>query len=296
MKVGIVSPSGLVENIEALERGLSYLKNNGLEPIVAKHVLSRWWYMAGDDKSRAQDMMEFFENPEVEAIICTRGGAGATRILPYLDFDIIAKNPKPVIGLSDTTAIQNAILAQSNIKSLTGFLVIYDFIKGTIGENTEKSLKAIINNQNLVIKSGETVNSGVAEGILVGGCLSVFRNLFGTKYMPDLSAKIVLIEDVGEKPYKIDAMLTHLRQQPNFDKIKGIIFGKFANCVSADAEDGTIDDVIAYFCQDIKIPIIKNFEYGHIENRYVLPIGAKLKLDAEIQSVFITSPDIFQAV
>lgn len=282
-KVGIASPAGLLNGPEEVKLPLDYLESLGFECVLGEHVFDKNYYMAGTDKNRAADLHDFFQNPEIKAIFTTAGGCGSQRLLPLLDYDLIKNNPKPIFGLSDNTALQLGVYTKSAVPSVTGFSLKYDFKNGHIDEQVEQSLKAVIYGEKQSISSGETLVSGDAEGILVGGCLSLIRSLCGTPYFPDLQDKILLLEDVGEKTYKLDLMLTQLRQQPNFDKIKGIVFGFFAGCAEADEGDGSVDDVLDNFASALpkKIPVIKNFLYGHIPSRYVLPVGTEVRIDAD---------------
>lgn len=282
-KVGIASPAGLLNSPEEIKLPLDYLEALGFECILGKHVFDQNYYMAGTDKNRAADLHDFFKNPEIKAIFTTAGGCGSQRLLPLLDYDLIKNNPKPVFGLSDNTALQTGIYTQSGIPSVTGFSLKYDFKTGHINELLEQSLKAVINGEKQTITSGETLTRGTAEGTLIGGCLSLVRSLCGTPYFPDLKDKILLLEDVGEKTYKLDLMLTQLRQQSGFGKIKGIIFGIFAGCEEADDGDGSVDDILKNFVSELPqdIPVIKNFLYGHIPGRYVLPVGTNVRINAD---------------
>lgn len=278
-KVGVISPSSFIEK-GSIEEGISYLESFGLTTVLGNYTNSIYRYMGGNDEQRAQDIMDFFKNPEIKAIFCTRGGGGSTRLLPYLDYEVIKNNPKPIFGLSDSTGLQNAIYAKSGNISYTGFLLVYDFRSGAIDGLVDASLQEIFKGNKLVIKDGETVISGVAEGAIIGGNIATFCRLFGTGYCPDFKDKILLLEDVGGKTWQLDLMLEQIKQQANFDKLKGIVFGAFTNCQQFDVEDGTVDENIAYFCDGLNIPIIKNFTYGHIPSRHVLPIGKLCRLDA----------------
>lgn len=280
-KVGIASPAGFLNGIKDIAPAIKYLENLGLKPILGKHALDKYFYMAGKDVDRAADLNAFFADPNIKAIFTTAGGCGSQRVLPYLDFAMIKKNAKPVFGLSDNTTLQNALLAKAQCPSFTGFSLKYDFKSGALSAFTEKSLLEVFSGKKQKIVSGETLAAGQAQGILIGGCFSTFRNLFGTVYMPSLKNKILLLEDVGEKTHKIGVMLTQLSQQKDFDKLSGIIFGKFVNCEPFEAQDGSTDDALKEFAQNLKIPVLKNFQYGHIADRFVLPLGKKVKLDAK---------------
>ena len=282
-KVGITSPAGFINSLDEIAPALAYLRSLGLEPVIGRHVLDKYFYMAGTDADRAADINGFFKDDEIKAIFTTAGGCGSQRVLPHLDYALIRKNPKPIFGLSDNTSLQNGIFAQTQCPSVTGFTLKYDFKDGHFSNFTQKSLEAVLSGEKQKIQSGKTLVSGSSEGILIGGCFSTFRNLFGTPYMPDISGKILLLEDVGEKSYKIGVMLTQLLQQKSFENVAGIIFGQFTNCAPSDAQDGTVADMLQELPQLLtkQIPIIYDFAYGHIPNRYVLPLGQKVRLNAD---------------
>lgn len=278
--IGIIAPSAGQQNKD-LTQALTYFQNLGLKVKNATNLTNQYRYMAGTDIERSQNINEMFADKNIKALFCIRGGAGSTRILDMLDYNTIKNNPKPIIGLSDSTALQNALFTQTGNQSLTGFLPLYDFNNKEIDSLVDSSLKnALFSNTHEII-SGKCFINGSASGIMVGGCLSVFCYLCGTPYFPDLDGKILLLEDVGEKTYKIDLMLNQLKQQKNFNKLKGIIFGKFANCPISSPEDGDIEDCIKDFANGLNIPIITDFDYGHIPSRHILPLGTSASLSAE---------------
>lgn len=286
-KIGYIAPSSCL-NDKDLAPSIEYFNSIGLEVVVANDIYSQYRYMAGTDIKRAQDINKMFEDDRIKAIFCTRGGAGALRLLPYLDYELISKKTKPIFGLSDSTVLQNALFAKTNNPSYTGFLPLYDINSSNINPTLKNNLEAIIFNNNHKIVSGTSLNQGQTSGIIVGGCLSVFLSLCGTPYFPDLTDKIILIEDDDEKTYRIDLMLNQLKLQKNFDKVKAIIFGSFTDSKIIDKEDGNIDDCINDFSKELNIPIIKNFQYGHIPNRYILPIGIKVDLVSTLNECYIS--------
>lgn len=276
-KIGIIAPSvGLKD--KDITPTLTYFKTLGLVPVLADNLKLEYRYMAGTDTERAAALNNLFKNQEIKALFCLRGGAGATRMLDYLDYELIKSHPKPIIGLSDSTALQNALFTQTGNPSLTGFLPIYDLNNKIITPLTDSSLQSALFQNKHIISSGTALISGTAEGVIIGGCLSVFLYLCGTPYFPDLTDKILLLEDIEEKTYKIDLMLNQLKQQKGFSKLKGIIFGQFSDCPVIDTEDGTVEDCIRDFTSNLNIPVVTNFAYGHIPARYILPIGLTAKL------------------
>lgn len=278
--VALISPSSFIDR-ESLQNGLNWLKKQGLKVEIMPHAFASYRYMGGTDEERAEDINQAFLRPDIKAIFCTRGGAGAIKVLDKLDYNGIKQNPKPIFGLSDSTALQNAVYAKTGNVSYTGFLPIYDFKTTEPDETIAKSLKDVFSAKTQVVQEGTYLKGGKAKGVMVGGCLSVLCSLCGTPYFPDLKNKILLLEDVGEKTYRVENMLNQIKYQKNFDKIKGIVFGQFAKCVVADPEDGTLPEIIDDFIKDLNIPIISDFLYGHIPSRYVLPIGKEVLLDAD---------------
>lgn len=286
-KIGLIAPSvGLKE--KDLAPTLAFFKKLNLTPILASNLNSSYRYMAGTDQERALNINKMFEDSSIKALFCLRGGAGATRMLDYLDYKIIQNNLKPVVGLSDSTALQNALYAKTKNPSLTGFLPLYDLNDKTIASQTEASLLSALFEKNHLITSGTSLHEGTAEGVIIGGCLSVLLYLCGTPYFPDLSGKILLLEDIEEKTYKIDLMLNQLKQQKGFNALKGIIIGQFTDCPVVDPEDGTINDCIKDFAQNLNIPIITDFAYGHIPARHILPIGLTAKISATPETCTIS--------
>lgn len=279
-KVGIISPSRWLKGADDLTLGLQYLKDKDLQPILGQHIFDNWRYMAGTIENRASDIMEFYKNPEIKAIFCTGGGDGSQYLLPHLDYNIIRQNPKPIFGHSDNNALQLGIISQTQQTCYTGFVLVYDFRHGKIEPLTSQCFDNITNGQTTLATGGECINPGIAEGKLIGGCLSLFRNLCGTPYFPNLENSILLFEDEEEPTYKLDLMLQQISQQKGFNKIKGIVFGHFENCPTRRLDDGNIDDIIKYFAQNKNIPIIKNFPYGHGIDHYILPLGGYCKLNA----------------
>ena len=144
----------------------------------------------------------------------------------------------------------------------------------------ENALKSVFFNDKNTLTGGTALINGSSAGEIIGGCLTSFLYLAGTKYMPDFKGKILLLEDTDEKTYKIDLLLNQLKQQKNFSLLNGIIIGKFSDCIMIDSFDGDINACIKDFTAGLNIPVISDFDYGHIPNRYILPIGHRVKISA----------------
>ncbi|MBQ8671206.1 MAG: LD-carboxypeptidase [Alphaproteobacteria bacterium] len=285
-KVAIVAPCGQIGEISKIEQGLNYLRQLGFQPVLGKHIFAVNRYMAGTDEQRAEDINIAFCDPQIKALFCVRAAAGGSRILPYIDYETAQKNPKPVIGFCDNVAVQLALYQKSGIHSINGFNLTYDFRDGVLDPLISETLQKNLKEEKMTIHSGDTIHGGTAEGQLIVSNLSVLLRLAGTEYFPDLSGKILLIEDVHERIHKIDLMLQQLKQQPDFKNLKGIIFGQFTDC-TGDTEDGTVKDCINDFLQGVDLPTVNNFNFGHTKSRYVLPLGADVCLCADTATLEI---------
>lgn len=279
-RIGLVSPSRSVKPTE-ITTGVNYLKSLGFEIVFGEHVFDKYRYMAGTAENRAADIMRFYADGDIKAIFATSGGDGSQFILPFLNWEVIKQNPKPFIGFSDTTALHNAIIAKTGQICFTGLTLNYDFRNGCPDRQIDASVKTLLFGEKFTFKGGKKVIGGEAEGVLVGGCLSLFRNLCGTEFMPDMSGKILLIEDVEEPLYKLDLMLQQISQNPGFKRIAGVVFGRFLGCGARNKDDGTIDEIISCFCAMLDVPVIKDYPYSHEFTRYALPLGAKVHLNAD---------------
>ena len=279
-KVGIIAPSRWLKSAQDLNLGLQYLREKGLDPILGKNIFKKWRYMAGTVRERVEDIMEFYKTPEIKAIFCVGGGDGSQFLLPYLDYEIIKQNPKPIFGHSDNNALQLGIIAMTRQIEYSGFVLVYDFRSGRLEPITSQSIEQIFNGEKTIASGGKCVIPGRCKGRLIGGCLSLFRNLCGTPYFPNLDDSILLFEDEEETTYKLDLMLQQISQQKGFDKVQGIIFGHFEKCTIRREDDGNIDDMISHFSNGMNIPIIKEFPYGHGIDHYVLPLGGNCILDS----------------
>ena len=279
-KVAIIAPCGQIGSVDKIKPAIEYLQSLGLQPQLGKHTLDVYRYMAGDDKNRAADLNQAFADSEIKAVFCARAAAGGSRILPYIDYETVARNPKPFIGFCDNVALMLALHKKSNLISYNGFVMYNDFKDGPLDALIKDDLEKLLFGKVSDFKSGTTVNGGVVSGKLICCNLSVLLRLAGTPYFPDLRDKILLIEDIHERLHKIDLMLQQLKQQPTFEKLRGLIFGQFTDC-QGDEEDGTLDDCFADFLKGLNLPVVKDFCFGHQKSRHVLPFGAEVLFDAD---------------
>ncbi len=279
---GVITPSSSLETPEKIRNGLAYLAELGYHSKIGNFVYGSSNHFSGTPKERASDIMNFFKNPDIAAIIASCGGYGAQSVLPYLDFNIIRQNPKPIIGFSDITALQTAVYTLSGISSIAGIMLKFDFSDNNPAFQTKNSFeKLIIDGQFTPVPAGNTLNSGYAEGVLIGTNFCTLMCLAGTTYFPHLEQKILLLEDIDEKSYRIERLLCQLEQQQGFELVSAIIFGTFSNCALNHPEEKDIESVLDEFAaRHPKITMVKHFPFGHTKARICLPIGEKMQLDA----------------
>ena len=280
-KVAIVSPSVMLsERPFNSEKWLAYLQEDlGLETVLTPTALTGTKLETFQAKDKARDIMAAYADNSIDALIAVHGGAAALRVLEYFDFEVIRRHPKPIIGFSDTTSLQFGIFGRTGQAYITGFLPEYDFRDGRIAAQTDEDLRRVLAGEKFDAVSGVCVHSGVAEGVLIGGNMSTISDLSGTSYYPDLTDKILLLEDECEPAYKLKLMLTQLKYNPTFGGMKGIVFGRFSEC-SDHVTQGTVASVVEDFAAQVELPMIRDFDYGHIQGRRVLTCGVKYRLDA----------------
>jgi muramoyltetrapeptide carboxypeptidase len=285
--IGLVTPSSPMMS-GRLEAGTAYLEKKGFKVQVGQHVHDNARFLAGKDSDRAQDIMRFFKDSKIKAIMATGGGYGSQRILPLLDYDLIRANPKWLTGFSDTTALQLGLLRKAGIASCTGF-VFNNLDDGPLEPLIEKTLMACLSNEPYEINEGDLIHSGIVQGPLIGGNLESITALIGTPYQPVFNHAILFIEEVGTEPYIIDMKLSQLELAGVFEQVSGVIWGQFKNCTANyfPTRDGTIDEVITEWSARFKKPCIKNFPYGHMNRRCVLPIGKEVTLNADTCTLLI---------
>ncbi len=283
--IAIVSPAGPIKDKNALNKAVLYLENQGYKVRVAPNALAQEDYLAGDDDFRLADLHEAFENPEINAILCSRGGYGCSRLLDRIDYDLIFENPKIFLGHSDITAFLNNF----SIPTFHAPMAIGDFGVDEVDKITEKSFLEVINGVRAPYiyaakNDFNIINSGKAHGYLIGGNLSVLTSLLGTKYAPDFNGKILLLEDLNEPLYKIDRMLTQLRLAGVFEHISGLVIADFG-------ETELSIDFLRDFAP-VK-PSIYGFNASHSQSKYTLPLGAQYVLDSDNGTLTLTE-NIFQ--
>jgi len=271
---------------ERVERGFAALRELGYDAQAGEHVLARGpLYFAGSPELRLGDLHRTFENEEVRAIFCTRGGYGSNYLLEDLDIDLIGEDPKPLIGYSDLTALQLWLLDQIQLPAFHGPMLSADFARED-GVHLP-SLQAALGGKPYSVSAPEGMRSlqpGRARGTLYGGCMSILTALLGTPYEPQTEGKLLFLEDVNEKPYQIDRMLWQLREAGKLEGVRGIVFGEMLGCTSPGAPPELLEEAILRALDDFKGPIAIGLRCGHVSRSNVtltLGVDAELTVGAE---------------
>jgi muramoyltetrapeptide carboxypeptidase len=287
--IGIVSPAGPTD-FEELKRGMNVLKKMGFHCSVGRNALLQKGFLAGSDKERADDFMNMVKNPEISAILCARGGYGVNRVLPYLDFSLIKKTRKPIIGSSDITILLNYINHKCSLISFHGPMAAGSFGRTPMKKSREPFCQALMGDMDMYSYSKRnawTIKPGKSEGRLSGGCLTLMIRSLGTPYEIQTRNRILIIEDVNERPYKIDGMLWQLKEAGKFKGIRGIVFGEMVNCQPNKNESYTLRETISDFFKNAAFPILMNCPIGHGKEMWTLPLGIPAILDSEAKSLII---------
>ncbi len=290
--IGIVSPSSWM-NETNLKYSISVFEEKGYNVVLGESVFLKKDSYAGTPEQRANDINGMFANPNIDAIICARGGYGANRVLPLLDYDLIKANPKIFMGYSDITAFLTSITQKTNLITFHGPM-LSTFKKGMVDYNFELMEKTLSGDESFVIQSPSNLHpkilkSGDATGPLWGGNMCLLINRLGTKDQLNTNGVILFLEDIGEYLYAFDRMLVHMKEAGMFDNIKGLIIGELLDMKDQDTPFGkTTDDIVMDVCGNLDIPIISNFPCGHGKYQATMPISAHVELNASPHSPTLT--------
>ena len=280
--LGVVAPASAVKDPSRLHAGVEYLRTLGFKLKQGRTAYSTEGYLSGTDTERADELNRFLRDPEVDALICVRGGYGCLRILPSIDYEAAQSYPKIVVGYSDITALQLALFARAGVPSISGPMV------STEWADSNPESEALF----LQLASGGTpspllsptgtplrpMRNGSVTGYLLGGNLAVLVRMIGSPYLPSLKGSILFIEDIGESAYRIDGMLAHLKLSGVWDSLGGLVLGQFTEDTSPERTSEDIASVFTHYCSDAPFPVATGLIYGHIPMKNSIPIGVKAQL------------------
>lgn len=278
-KIGIIAPAGPVKQSELLVP-ISMLQDNGYQVITSLNLFKKNDYLAGDDESRLSDIHRMFEDKDIKAILCARGGYGSLRIIDSINYDLIHENPKIFIGYSDITALLLAI------HNKTGLVVFHGPVVRELNNQNKDNLSNLINvlsgsSPKIELIRGRSLKAGKSQGPLLGGNLSVIASMVGTPFLHLLKGSVLFIEERGESLYRIDRMLTQMRLNGLLNNLAGIAIGSFEDC----GEISNIENLLVDITKDFDYPVLSGLPVGHgIYNR-VIPIGIQASINAESMSI-----------
>jgi muramoyltetrapeptide carboxypeptidase len=285
--VGIVAPSSPPQTKDLIPRAVEAVEKLGFRVKLGETCEQNYGgYLAGTPKQRADELNAMFADEQVDGILCLRGGYGAPQILPLLDYDCIAQNPKLFVGYSDITALHAAFGQCAGLATLHGPMAASELAHGLEDWSLQVLMRALTVPEPL----GELQNppghemiclvEGEASGPIVGGNLSLVAALMGTPYELDTKGKLLFLEDVDEEPYRVDRMLTQLALGGVFDDCAGIILGTWSNCEPKKTDGFTVLDVIQNIVVPYGKPTLWNIQIGHSPVNMALPFGVQATLDA----------------
>ena len=299
--IGIVAPASAPPDPKAIDRAAEALEKFGFRPKLAKNVRARLGFLAGTDRERAADLMAMFAEKKVKAIICLRGGYGASRILERLDYDVIRRHPKILSGYSDITSLHFALAQKVNLISIHAPMLNGALADPKVPEFTKKSffrtvMEARPSGSICDGYEGKTVSilrGGMAEGRLIGGNLSLICASLGTPFAPSFKGKILFFEDVSERPYRFDRLLTQLLNAGIFSQVAGVAVGVNHDCdekkknPAAEYEQSAAD-VIRERLSTLRVPVVTGLPFGHADLNATIPCGARVLLDGKKGDLIIT--------
>lgn len=299
--VGLVLPASATFQADSIAVAKEQLEAIGFKVVVGKHAYDRHGYFAGRDRDRADDINRMFADETIAGIVCYTGGWGSPRILPYLDFALIARKPKVLLGFSDITALLNAVYQRTRLVTFHGPVgavnlnpysldnfrrVVMTSEPAGILQPPEKRDTELIDRTNRILK----LSGGKGTGRLVGGNLTMISVMMGTRYEIDTEGAILFLEDVDEEIYRVDRMLTQLFLAGKFERAAGVVFGRCSQC---EFRGGfSLEDILRDRFGSLGVPAISGLSFGHIEHKLTLPVGVMATLDADAGTLRIEEPAV----
>ncbi|MDX1480381.1 MAG: LD-carboxypeptidase [Woeseiaceae bacterium] len=299
-KVGLVSPATAAFERAPESIRMDALEALGLEVVPGEHYFDRYGYFAGEDEARASDINAFFRDPDIRMVFA-RGGWGSARVLPLLDYDLIAANPKVLLGYSDATALINGVFAETGLVTFHGPSPLDRFSAGYFervvmdGDAVTMENLAEIEDDKLVQTEHrlQTLTSGTARGPILGGNLTVLTAIIGSRYLPDFDGAILFLEDVNEAVYRVDRMLTQLKLAGVLDSIAGFVFGRCTECgPGTNFGSLTLEDVLDQHIRPLGIPAFSGSMIGHIDQQFTIPLGIDVEIDGGIGTIRMLEPGV----
>ena len=287
--IGIVSPASPPSSTEKIFKGAEYLERLGYRVKIGRNTEKIYGYLAGTDRERASDINEMFADKEVKAIIAVRGGYGTPRLLPLLNYPMIKRNPKILVGYSDLTALQLAIYRKTGLITFSGPMAGVEMFKGIDPFTEEHFWRCVTSTKKLGVFSNPDdrpltpLSLGKASGVLLGGNLSLVAAIAGSPYLPSFKDSLLFIEEIEEETYRFDRLMSQLRLIGAFRDAKGIIIGELTDVKTGDMTKPflSVEQVLNDHLTELHKPIVTGLVYGHVPRKLTLPIGIRATLDAK---------------
>jgi muramoyltetrapeptide carboxypeptidase len=291
--IGLINPSGAVYERAPYEETHERLHALGFQVKEGEHLRARYGHMAGTPQQRADDLHAMFRDPEVAGILAMTGGSGANRVLPLLDYDLIAEHPKFLGGFSDVTALITAVHVRTGLVTFHSPLgrsewnaFSVEHFHAVAMDTQDHTLRNVqVTGDDQVPQDGRitTLNGGMAQGPLIGGNLAVLTSLAGTPYWPSFDGAILFLEDVNEYIYRIDRMLSTLMLTGALERVAGVVLGGFTDCKPSEGSFGslTLDEVFDDYFGGLGVPVYRGAQFGHVRRKFTLPLGVQAEIDAD---------------
>mgnify|MGYP001469714320 FL=1 len=286
-RIGVVSPSYWLKK-QYMEKTSKFFQDKGYTMVMGNSNSMKWGPFAGTPQERADDIHHMFSNPKIEAIICARGGYGANRVLPLLDYNLIRDNPKIFMGYSDITAYLTSITQKTGLVTFHGPMMV-SYKKGFVNYNFQTMERILNGTPDFKIESPDSLPArilkpGIAMGPLWGGNMTLLINRLGTSDALGTDGVILFLEDLDEYLYSFERMLVQMRTAGMLDNIAGLIIGELHEFKDQDvAFERNTDEIVMDICGDLEIPIVSNFPCGHGTYQATLPISIPVELYAKQQ-------------
>jgi len=264
------------------------VRKEGFSVELGPNVYRRKGYLAGDERARADDLVDFFQRSDIDAIFCARGGFGSMQLLPHMRNEL---KPKIFVGYSDITVLLNWFLQKFHMVTFHAPMVAMDIAYGLSARAKEHFWGLLTGEtRDWKIELGEIIRPGVIEAEMVGGCLSLLVTTLGTPYEVDTTGKLLFLEDTDEKPYRIERMLTHLKMAGKLDRLSGVVFGDFTRCDGEGTRD--VRQVIGELFADAPYPVVMGMAAGHGQENLALPFGVKMALNGQAGTLSLTESPV----
>lgn len=286
--VGLVAPSFALAKPHQLQEAVASLEGFGYHVKVGESCLARHGCFAGPDALRAEDINHMFRDDAVDAILCARGGYGATRMLHLLDYDAIRANPKVFSGYSDVTALHASLMARAGLVTFHGLMAASDLAADGCDPFSLDAFWRVVSNpvaagplRNPAGSARYAIAPGKAQGPLAGGNLTMLASLLGTPYAPDTEGALLFIEEVGEHTYAVDRLLTQLENAGTLARVAGIVLGAFTACEPEKPDHFSLEAVLRERLGHLGVPVLAGVCCGHVTPKLTLPLGVLCAMDAE---------------